>query len=208
MSEDQSEKYADLSEKSKKKLVILGHCILNMNARAPGISIHEGVVMDIFRALKRMGVAILQYPCPETSFCGLRRWWQVYEQYDNVNYRRHAKRIADDLASIAKNYFVEGYEVFVIGLGISPSCGVRLTQSDPSWGGRPKPVSDEAPIKHGPGVFIEELLSALRRHGIAYSAIDLAPVLIYPPKRASGLPVYPSTWEEAVKEIERHVGGS
>lgn len=68
----------------------------------------------------------------------------------------------------------------LIGAGISPSCGVRMTQTNEAWGGRPFNVDDKPRVRLGPGVFIEELENALKARGIDYKIIDVAPVLISP----------------------------
>jgi len=44
---------------------VLRHRILNMNSRAPGIAIWDGVVTPVYEALMGGGHFFLQLPCPE-----------------------------------------------------------------------------------------------------------------------------------------------
>ncbi len=176
-----------------KRLAVVCHCILNMNSRAPGIAIHKGVMEPLFHFLRNRKFKIFQLPCVETSFCGLRRWWQVKEQYDNVNFRRHCRKLAKLSVDYLEKYSVEGFKIYVLGLGISPSCGVRMTQSNPEWGGRPFNVTSEANVAEGRGVWIEELEKELKERKINYKLTDIPPVLLYPEYRVPKGTIYPET---------------
>lgn len=146
-------------------------------------------------------------PCPETSFCGLRRWWQVKEQYDNVNYRRHCHNLAQLVGALVEPYFREGYTIYLLGLGISPSCGVRMTQSDPNFGGKPYAVPEQASVVHGAGVWIEELVAELEHRKIVHRRLDVAPVLLYyAPRLPVGI-VYPNNKAAALEELREFLDG-
>jgi predicted secreted protein len=43
---------------------------------------------------------VVQIPCPETSYVGLKRWWFTKELYDSVSYRRHCRRIAKAVSEL------------------------------------------------------------------------------------------------------------
>lgn len=190
---------------SRKRLAVLGHCILNQNARAPGIAVHKGAVMPLVKILEDAKYELLQLPCPEVSFNGVQRWWFVYENYDSVGYRHHCARLARVAALQVKSYYERGYDITLIGLGISPSCGVRMRQTNKAWKGKPFDVGDRASIGPGSGVWIEELESAFDKEGIPFRVTDLPPVLLYLPKRVPEAPAYPGNEEEAWREIKGFV---
>lgn len=133
---------------------MLGHCILNQNGRAPGIALHRGVVTPLLEILEEGNYKLMQLPCPETSFTKVARWWFVYEQYDSVNYRRHCAKLAKAMAGLVKPFSDRGYDAVVVGLGISPSGGVRMRQTNNAWRGRPFDVGDSASVEEGKGVWI------------------------------------------------------
>lgn len=187
----------------RKRLAILGHCILNQNARAPGIAVHKGAILPLLKMLEEGGYELLQLPCPEVSFNGVPRWWFVYEQYDSVGYRRHCAGLAKMAAELAKPYSKQGYDIVLIGLGISPSCGVRMRQSNSDWRGKPFDVGDRASVGSGEGVWIQELEVALRKAGVRFRMTDVPPVLLYLPKRVPEAPEYPQTEDGAWLELKR-----
>jgi predicted secreted protein len=86
------------------KAVFLMHSILNMNVRAPGIAIHKGPIKKIYDFLIKNDFTVVQIPCPETSYVGLKRWWFTKELYDSVGYRRHCRRIAKAVSELAVKY--------------------------------------------------------------------------------------------------------
>ena len=193
-------------EARKKKLALVGHCALNQNARAPGIAIHKGAILPLFRLLANQGWETVQLPCPETSFTGVRRWWFVYELYDSVNYRRHCARLARAVARIVRPYSERGCDIAVVGLGLSPSCGVRMRLSSKVWRGKPFDVGDEVPVAAGEGVWMQELEAELVRNGIAFRILDIPPVLIYPRERVPKVAAYPPGKGDAWRELEEFLG--
>lgn len=188
-------------------LFVLMNCILNMNTRAPGIAIHRGPIEPIVERLVEEGHEFLQVPCPEATFVGLKRWWFTKELYDSVPYRLHCRRLARAIAEIAERYHNRGYRISLVGLSMSPSCGVFYTQSDPSWEGKPFDVGPSPPVTRGKGVFIEELEEALREKGVQYSEHEIPPVLIYPPYRVPSLPEHSADPEEALRQALRIFAG-
>jgi len=186
--------------------LILGHCILNMNTRAPGISAWRGAIIPLLRSLQRYRGEIHQYPCLEAAIVGMRRWWHVKEQYDTFTMRSASRAVAGMYADYFARKGVS--RVKLLGLGLSPTCGYRYTQSDPSWGGRPKSIEPASLIKKGSGVLIEEMLEAFDGSGIVLEVLDVSPSLIYPDyeSRMPAAEGYPQTPEDALKEIERFLG--
>ncbi|MEM0047212.1 MAG: hypothetical protein QW437_06620 [Fervidicoccaceae archaeon] len=186
----------------EKEAIILGHCILNMNTRAPGIAVWEGGIVPVLRALKRYYGEKHQYPCLEASVVGMRRWWHVKEQYNTFTFRFLSQR----LSQMYSHHFLRNgiTKVKVLGLGLSPTCGLRYTQSDPTYGGRPREIDPSRIIKRGKGVLIEEMDSEFKRAGLDASILDVSPSLIYPEyeERISNAGEYPATPYEALEEIE------
>ena len=91
-----------------------------------------------------------------------------------------------------ERYSKNGFDVRLIGLDGSPSCGVRFTgTSEPIWGGRPRASVEEFKLVPGKGVWIEELEKELLRRGLAFP-------------KATGVPMDDPTFvmEKSVKEIE------
>ena len=178
---------------------LFSHCVFNMNTRAPGISLWEGAVVPL--ALPLVGVLerVHQFPCPETLYLGLRRWWFVREQYDNVLYRSLSRRLGRIFARLTRSQGAR--KAVFIGMGLSPSCAVREVQSSPHWGGRPREVSVEANTVEGRGVFVEEVARAFEEEGLETRFTDLAPALIYPRSWERRTRSYPQGAREALLEV-------
>jgi predicted secreted protein len=135
-----------LDDKRSWKIVLVAHCILNQNARVLGLADKPGAVGDVVDFLMRSGVGIIQMPCPEFTYAGLLRQPKTREQYDNTMFRRHCRKFADEIANQISEYAKGGVKlVLVVGVDGSPSCSVK----EPS------------------GIFMEELRSALNKHGFS-----------------------------------------
>jgi predicted secreted protein len=68
-----------------------------------------------------------------------------------------------------KEYEKEGYEVIIIGVDGSPSCGINLSPTSKKWGGPPT-LRDEdawnAEMINKPGIFMEVLKEELEKAGL------------------------------------------
>ncbi len=51
------------------KLVLLSHCLLNVNAKVYGLAKYEGALAGLTGFLVEEGFGIIQLPCPEMG-CG------------------------------------------------------------------------------------------------------------------------------------------
>jgi len=149
-----------------RKVALIANCLLNQNAKVCEGARYRGLVNPVVEALRSRGYQLLQLPCPELAFAGVRRWWAVYEQYDTPAYRAHCRRLAQGIAPLIEQYLRRGDEVILIGLDGSPSSGVRFTSSKPDWGGRPNRPEDDWEIVPRRGVWIEELEAELARRGL------------------------------------------
>jgi predicted secreted protein len=126
-------------------VVFVSHCLLNENVRFLGGAARGGAVAEAFDTYVWDGVGIVQMPCPEQRAWGgvlKTRMTRLYGSHllrqpplrrvavalagwvTALEYRRLARRIAADIA----DYIDSGFEVVeVVGVGASPSCGVRTT---------------------------------------------------------------------------------
>jgi predicted secreted protein len=134
-----------LSDARSGQVVFVSHCLLNQNVRYLGGATRPGAVDEVVARLRRAGVGIVQMPCPEQYAWGgvdkrytmpaygadhtmLRRLrrpatW-LFLLYTRLVYRRLAGRVARDIRDYARS----GQTVqAVVGVGGSPSCGVRTT---------------------------------------------------------------------------------
>jgi predicted secreted protein len=148
------------------KVALVANCLLNQNAKVCEGANYPGMVSPVVEALRRHGYRLLQLPCPELAFAGVRRWWAVYEQYDTPAYRDHCRRLALAIAPLIERHLRRGDDLVLIGLDGSPSTGVRFTSSKRDWGGRPNRPQDDWDIVPQRGVWIEELEAELARRGL------------------------------------------
>ena len=112
-------------DKRSGKLVLAAHCVLNQNSRALGLAEEPGALAKIVNVLVRNEAGIIQMPCPELILAGALRNPQTKEQYNNVAYRQHCKKLAEETIEEAQEYEKHGIRLrLVIGISRSPSCSV------------------------------------------------------------------------------------
>jgi predicted secreted protein len=158
-----------VEDKRSKKVAIVAHCLLNQNAKVNGFAFFPAMIKPLIDILHSNNFGVIQLPCPETTFAGTRRWWYVREQYDTPGYRAHCRTVLEPIVSQVKEYQKEGYNVVIVGLDGSPSCGVRWSGTSKNWGGPPKIPEEEIakyPLTEKPGVFVEELTAMIREAGM------------------------------------------
>lgn len=151
-----------------RKIAVVAHCHLNVNTKVCGLGTYASVRTEVIAPLLEGGVGIVQLPCPEASFLGMRRWGMTVEQYDTPAYRRHCRSIlapvVDTLQALVEDECaIEG----VFGVDLSPSCGVNKTCAGYAGGeltaGAPTPNAVELP---GRGVFMQEFEALLETAGL------------------------------------------
>ncbi|NLF97607.1 MAG: DUF523 domain-containing protein [Candidatus Riflebacteria bacterium] len=163
--------------KRSKKLVLLAHCILNSNSKVVGLAQYAGALEEVVVGHIRRGSGIIQLPCPETTFLGLKRWGMTREQYDTPFYRSHCRSILQPYMQQIEDYLANGYNIEeIVGVDGSPSCGVNLTCAGYCGG-----EMDDAARQHhnlreisGRGIMMEVLVELLAEKGInaRFSAIS------------------------------------
>jgi predicted secreted protein len=154
--------------KRSRRIVVLCHCILNASAIVEGEAAYAGALENLLLPIARDGLGIIQLPCPESTFLGLKRWGMTSEQYDTPAFRRHCASILEPFIDQVEDALENGVEILgIVGVKGSPSCGVRETCLG-CRGGTAR-GSQEARRGEGPGVFIEVL-----RQGLSARGLDLA----------------------------------
>jgi len=127
-----------------------------------GLAKRKGAVEEVLQILLKEGVGIIQLPCPETSYFGLRRFWAVREQLNNPGFNEYCKRLSQKIRNIVSEYLRNDYDVIgVIGIKGSPSCGVTESGSSEDWIGPPNKAGEYVRVKK-PGIFMEKLTESLK----------------------------------------------
>lgn len=134
-----------LADRRGGRVVLLSHCLLDQNVRYLGGAGRAGGVQEVVDGYLSRGVGIYQMPCPEQRAWGgvlKRRMLMAYGAGGTLRgpavrlmlpaFLRHTRRIyarlARRVAADARDYRRAGVEVVgVVGIGGSPSCGVRTT---------------------------------------------------------------------------------
>ncbi len=144
-----------------KEILVLGHCLLNPLARVKGVKPASPV--------DTKSANVIQLPCPESMYLGMRRREVTKDQLDHPSYRRFCREIFTPLADMLEDLAAHGINIRIIGVPKSPSCGVRIT----SVGGEPG-KSKEFHHSHAqePGVFMEEIIKELKRRGVRFEIED------------------------------------
>jgi len=160
-----------MMDKRSNRVVVVAHCLLNQNSVVRGLAAAPGVFKELVDIIAEKGYGIVQLPCPETSYAGLRRWWQSVEQYDNPGFRGHCRRLALDTLEYLEALREGGVEVVaLIGVRGSPSCGIYETFSA-KWGGDPSKAGPGERAK-GRGVFMKILIDELEKRGFKVRFFD------------------------------------
>jgi predicted secreted protein len=155
-----------------REIVLLAHCHLNVNTKVHGLADYPGARADILLPLIDEGVGIVQLPCPEATFLGMKRWGMSVEQYDTPAYRRHCRQIIAPMIDTLMALAADGCAIRdVVGVDGSPSCGVNETCTG-YCGGEIEQIIDaggatpRATRRPGRGIFIQEFEAALQAAGI------------------------------------------
>ena len=153
-------------DKRSKKVAVVAHCLLNQNAKVNGFAFFPDMIKELVDILHNHNYGIIQLPCPETVYAGMRRWWYVREQYDNAMYRKVIKEAVEPVLDQIEELSKDGCKIVLIGLDGSPSCGVRSSGSDPRWGGKPEIDNIEYPQVKNSGIFIKMIQEGIKERGL------------------------------------------
>lgn len=125
-----------------KKILFVSHCILNTASKVvlynqADIDAEEDLRVRFLTKAVQNGVQLVQLPCPEFTLYGSQRWGHVSNQFDNIFFRNHCRKILQPILDQMKEYLQheEMFEVLgVVGIDGSPSCGVDYT-CEANWFG-------------------------------------------------------------------------
>lgn len=119
-----------------KKMVILSHCILNVNSKVEGFDPYESIMRTFIDNLHNLDFGIIQLPCPELFLMGMRRWGVVKEQLSHEHAKNEMRKMLQPIIWQIQNYKDCGYKIYsIIGIDGSPSCGVNFTCKSKKWYG-------------------------------------------------------------------------
>lgn len=181
------------------RFIFLAHCLLNQNACVRGLASQPAVIRELVDLLLAHDVALFQMPCPEVTYYGSMRWGQVKKQYGSPMFRRHCRKIAEQLCDQAQTYRDNGHEPvgFVLRDG-SPTCGLKCAavEADETqvWGGMVWHASPRQRFGETEGVFTEELKAEIARQGLSGLLL-----LSLPEVEEAG------SFKDALREIEQAI---
>ena len=161
-----------MKERSR-KLCLITHCILNCNSKVEGPCHRKGALKEVIYPLIEKDYGIIQLPCPEMTYYGMRRWGHVREQFDNSFFRKHCRKILEPILEQIQEYLANKYTLnYVIAINGSPSCGLDFSCSSDKWMGELSKWDSLDNIKQclqyeqKPGIFIEELINMFKENNI------------------------------------------
>lgn len=125
-----------------KRVLFVSHCILNTASKVTNISKQQPSPEEILRkkfVVKAIeeNIQLIQLPCPEFTLYGSKRWGHTKDQFDNVFFRTHCRKILQPIIEQMAEYQQnpQSFEIIgVVGIEGSPSCGVSVTYRG-DWGG-------------------------------------------------------------------------
>ena len=162
------------------KIVFVSHCILNTASKVvlynqEEIDAEEALRKKFMRRVIRNDIQLIQLPCPEFTLYGSRRWGHVSDQFDNVFFRTHCRKILTPVIEQLEEYLAneDRFEVLgFVGIDGSPSCGVDYTcQAD--WYGSFDCRTDleqtlaDCRLVRKPGIFMDVLKEMLEEKGLS-----------------------------------------
>jgi uncharacterized protein YbbK (DUF523 family) len=185
-----------LADARGRRVVFVSHCLLNQNVRYPGGASQPAGFTELATGYLAGGTGICQLPCPEQRAWGgvpkrgilpafgsggtwrapaVRLLLRPFTWYTRRMYARLARQVARDIT----DYRRSGIEVAgLVGVGGSPSCGVRtaldlpaavaaLTRCPAAQLSRRALNQDiiAAHVREGEGLFIRALRRRLSRAG-------------------------------------------
>ncbi len=162
-----------------KKIVFVSHCILNVASK---VVMYNQEEIDAEEELRKKfmhlaidnDIQIVQLPCPEYTLYGAKRWGHVSDQFDNVFFRKHCRRILEPIIDQLKEYLAheDRFEVLgIVGIDGSPSCGVDYT-CRANWFGsfegrmNLEETLSSCSMSKEPGVLIKVLREMLQEEGL------------------------------------------
>lgn len=182
-----------MPDKRGGRVVFVSHCLLDQNARFPGIAVHPGPVPELARGLADAGIGIEQLPCLEMKYWGgVSRKWAFLPMLGSmpslvlpIAVRVYASLCAREARKVARSigdFVRSGYQVLgVVAVDDSPTCGlVRTLRLTPSMLETARTSPDLAPalqglLEEGSGLFMGSLLEEVRAKGLGVPFLTFDP---------------------------------
>ncbi len=141
--------------KRSKKVIFIPFCLLAQGLRAEGIvKKFPAIVKPVINLLEENQVNLIQIPCPELEYEGIKRKPASKTKYDNETYRNICKRYASQIVSFIEDLVKNEYEVLgVLGIENSPSCAVNY-------------LFEKGKRIRGTGIYMEELKKKMKEKNI------------------------------------------
>jgi len=155
----------------EKKIYVIAHCLLNPEARVKGIKKPAP-----FQTADSLGNSkkIIQLPCPELIYLGPNRLPNTKTGLDSPEFRTLCRELFLPYAAMIEMFEKRGFEIEIIGISKSPSCGALKTTVSEKNTNRPKEERDEKVID-GKGIFFEEIEKELKNRKIAFQITEEGP---------------------------------
>jgi predicted secreted protein len=149
--------------KRSKKHILVPYCALSQGIRADSIVQHyPAIVKEVIEYLIKKDINIMQMPCPELYFDGIRRQPCGKSNYDNQINRKVCREVALNVVKMIKLIQSGGYEIVgILGVNYSPSCAVDFIAYR-----RPEKIP-------GTGIYIEELKKVLKENNLSIPLIGI-----------------------------------
>lgn len=163
-----------------RRVRVVCHCLLNANTKIHPLARTGGAYREVIAPFLENGEGLIQLPCPELSYLGMRRWGMTKEQYDIPAFRAHCRTLLAPVIEQIRLLVDDGCAIEgVVGMDGSPNCGVKKTCTGFTGGeiasgaGVASQMANLA-LVDGMGVFFEELKAMLALSGIApaFDAVD------------------------------------
>ena len=162
------------------RVMLVCHCVLNANAKIHPLARTGGVYKEIVTPCLENGVGLIQLPCPELTYLGMKRWGMTKEQYDVPAFRSHCRTLLTPVVDELRLLLEDGCTLTgVMGMDGSPNCGVKKTCVGYTGGelgsiDRAVAQMENLAMVDGMGVFFEELKAMLVGLGIEapFDAVD------------------------------------
>ena len=132
-----------------RKIVYISNCLLNQNARSPGVAVRKGANTELIEIFLDNDIGIEQLPCLECILWGGvsrkdvskwqpvvlnsvgKAWFPIIESFAKMRLwktKQSCQREADKVVDRIEDYTLEKYTILgVIGINGSPTCGVTRT---------------------------------------------------------------------------------
>jgi predicted secreted protein len=151
-----------------RKVAVVAHCFMNVNTKVKGLARFAGA-HPLVSELIAEGQGIVQLPCPEVTYLGMRRWGMAKEQYDTPAYRRHCRSLVEPVVETLAALVDDGCVITGIwGMDGSPSCGATATCAGYE-GGELESMAERPVSRHVPG---EGVLFAVLQECLAEAGLD------------------------------------